>query len=88
MKEVKKQRSLDPNPKTPLDNWSVEIDPAVMSGDHWAQEENSPLEQLDFFNTDNCEETSAKKEHPYHMFMHPTLNVSYGNIKKTTSKEN
>uniref|UniRef100_A0A1S2L6L2 DUF3905 domain-containing protein n=1 Tax=Anaerobacillus isosaccharinicus TaxID=1532552 RepID=A0A1S2L6L2_9BACI len=86
MREVKKQRKFDPNPETPLDNWSVELDPAIMSGDHWAEEENSPLEQLDFFDDGHCEDVSAKKEHPYHMFTHPTLNVSYGNIKRDNPK--
>jgi hypothetical protein len=84
---VKKQRNFDPNPRTPLDNWSVDIDPAIMSGDHWAQEENSPLEQLDFFDNGHCEEVSAKSEHPYNMFMHPSINVSYGNIKRDTQKD-
>ncbi|OIJ13179.1 hypothetical protein BKP45_19860 [Anaerobacillus alkalidiazotrophicus] len=60
----------------------MNVDPAIMSGDHWAQEENAPLEQLDFFEEHQCEEISVKKEHPYHMFMHPTINVSYGNFKK------
>ncbi len=85
---MKKQRNFDPNPKTPLDNWSIDIDPAVMSGDHWAQAENSPLEQLDFFKDGNCEEVSAKKEHPFQMFMHPTMNVSYGNLKRDQIKDN
>lgn len=76
---MKKRRNFNPNPKTPLDNWSVDIDPAIMSGDHWAMEENSPLEQIDLFEDENCEEVSAKKEHPYDLFMHPTMNVSYGN---------
>ncbi|MCT8139810.1 hypothetical protein H1D32_20145 [Anaerobacillus sp. CMMVII] len=63
------------------------MDPAIMSGDHWAQEENSPLEQLNFWENGDCEEVSTKKEHPYQMFMHPTMNVSYGNIKRDTEKK-
>lgn len=84
---MKKRRNFDPNPKTPLDNWSTDIDPAIMSGDHWAEEENAPLEQLDFLNNEECEEVSAKKEHPYDIFMHPTINVSYGNSQDRTKKE-
>lgn len=79
---MKKQRNFNPNPNTPLDNWSDELDPAIMSGDHWAQEENAPLEQLEFLEDGKCEEVSAKNEHPYDLFMHPTINVSYRNIKR------
>lgn len=84
---MKEQRNFDPNRKTPLDKWSVDVDPAIMSGDYWAKEENSPLEQLDFLKNGNCEEISSKKNHPYHMFMHPTHNVSYGNMKRDIEKK-
>lgn len=84
---MKKPRNFDPNPKTPLDNWSVDTDPAIMSGDHWAEEENAPLEQLDFLINGECEEVSTKIEHPYHLFMHPTINVSYGNFKREPKKK-
>ncbi|WNF35473.1 DUF3905 domain-containing protein [Bacillaceae bacterium IKA-2] len=85
---MKKQRNFEPNPKTPLDNWSVDIDPAIMSGDHWAEEENAPLEQLEFLNIGECEEVNEKNEHPYDLFMHPTINVSYGNLKREPKKKN
>ncbi len=85
---MKKPRKFTPNRRTPLDNWSVEVDPAVMSGDYWAQEENSPLEQIDLFDDEYCEEVSVKKEHPYHMFMHPNINVSYGNFRGGRAERN
>lgn len=83
---MKKRRTFKPNPKTPLDNWSTDIDPAIMSGDHWAEEENAPIEQFGLIDDSECEEISTKKEHPYHMFMHPTINVSYGNFVRETKK--
>lgn len=39
----KKRRPYDPNPTTPLDHWSKNIDPFVMSGQHWEEEANAPL---------------------------------------------
>lgn len=85
---MKKQRNFNPNPNTPLNNWSVNIDPAIMSGDHWAQEENAPLEQLEFINVGECNEVNVKNERPYDLFMHPTINVSYQGVKREPLEKN
>lgn len=84
---MKKKRKFDPNPNTPLDNWTVNVDPAIMSGDHWVQEENAPLEEINFFDHENCENENVIKEHPYDLFMHPVINVSYGNNYEKTDKK-
>ena len=52
---MKKNREFEPNPKTPLDHWDETIDPALMSGDHWVREENTPLEVDGMVNSKECE---------------------------------
>lgn len=76
---MKKKREFEPNPPTPLDNWDENIDPAQMSGDHWVREENTPLEEAGFVNSQECEVVEEKMAPPGAMFMHPSINVSYGN---------
>ncbi|MDE5412982.1 DUF3905 domain-containing protein [Alkalihalobacterium chitinilyticum] len=74
-----KDREFNPNPKTPLDYWDENIDPAQMSGDHWVQEENAPIENNGFADPTECEVVEEKMTPPGAMFMHPSINVSYGN---------
>ncbi|WP_175576460.1 DUF3905 domain-containing protein [Alkalihalobacterium alkalinitrilicum] len=74
-----KDREFNPNPKTPLDHWDENIDPAQMSGDHWVQEENAPLENKGIVDSSECEVVEEKMIPPASMFMHPSINVSYGN---------
>lgn len=85
---MKKNREFEPNPKTPLDNWDETIDPALMSGDHWVREENTPLEIEGIANSKECEAVEDKMRPPGSHFMHPTMNVSYENhsTKRTHSK--
>ncbi|MGO4887796.1 hypothetical protein ACJ2A9_08565 [Anaerobacillus sp. MEB173] len=83
---MKDKREFEPNPKTPLDSWNKNIDPAMMSGDYWVEEENSPLEQMDWFEGEDCEVAEEKMNPPKSIFMHPTQNVSYGNDSFTGSR--
>ena len=58
--------------KTPLDYWSKDIDPAIMSGDEWVDIDD------DYGNT--REENEELKEGiltQSSIFMHPTHDVSY-----------
>jgi hypothetical protein len=73
----KKKREYDPNPITPLDNWSVDVDPAIMSGQYWEREENSPLEKD--IGWERKENQDLQKNIPPAgaMFMHPTHDVGY-----------
>lgn len=60
------------NKETPLDHWSKEIDPAVMSGDEWVDIDD------DFGN--KSEENEELKEGiltQSSIFMHPVHDVSY-----------
>jgi hypothetical protein len=81
----KKRREYNPNPMTPLDYWSVDIDPAIMSGQHWEREENSPLEKdIGWEHVEN-QELLRGIPPAGAMFMHPTHDVSYdygSNIEK------
>lgn len=85
---MKEDRPFDPNPKTPLDDWDDTKDPAQMAGDHWVQEENAPLEEDGFVNSEECEVVEQNMELPGSIFMHPTMNVAYDNksFSKTRSK--
>ncbi|WP_096199347.1 DUF3905 domain-containing protein [Bacillus sp. FJAT-45350] len=74
---MKKKREFEPNPETPLDNWDENVDPAQMSGDHWVEEENAPLQE--FFDTKDCNVVEEKMSDPAAMFQHPSINVTYGN---------
>lgn len=84
---MKKRRDFEPNPITPLDNWSINVDPAIMSGDHWVQEENAPLEEIGYADSKDCHVVQTNMTPPKSMFMHPTINVSYKNINRETNKE-
>lgn len=53
-----------------------------MSGDHWVQEENAPLEGIGYSNSDSCHVVETNLSPPKSMFMHPTINVSYKNIER------
>jgi len=58
--------------KTPLDNWSKNIDPAIMAGDEWVDEEddygNKSIENKEL--NEGIFTQSG-------IFMHPTHDVSY-----------
>lgn len=71
---MKKKREFEPNPETPLEHWSDRIDPAIMSGDHWVEEEEAPLQDTE--NSRIPLETNMKNRSlPGEHFMHPTHQV-------------
>ncbi|MDQ0253728.1 hypothetical protein J2S74_001100 [Evansella vedderi] len=71
---MKKKREFEPNPETPLEHWSDNIDPAIMSGDHWVEEEEAPLAEEE--NTKIVLDTRTKQRNLYdERFMHPTHQV-------------
>jgi len=66
-------KSVVEDNNTPLDNWSVDIDPAIMSGDEWVDKEND-------IGNKAIENEELKEGIPTQssIFMHPTHDVSYG----------
>lgn len=60
--------------QTPLDHWSKDIDPAIMSGDEWVDNDHDPGSER--------YETRKIATGDYGpnlgLFMHPTLDVTYG----------
>ncbi|MDG5788205.1 DUF3905 domain-containing protein [Evansella sp. AB-P1] len=73
---MKKKREFEPNPETPLEHWNENIDPAIMSGDHWVEEEEAPLIDEEENRSRVPLETHAKnKMLPGEHFMHPTHQV-------------
>lgn len=60
---------------TPLDHWSRDIDPAIMAGDQWVDNEHDPGSQR----RDNRVLMSGTVPSPLAPFMHPTHDVTYGN---------
>ncbi|UCZ55332.1 DUF3905 domain-containing protein [Bacillus shivajii] len=64
---MKQKRSYNPNPETPLDHWDDTIDPAIMSGDHWVEEEEAPLIEDEQASRKKIEKETMIKD----MFTHP-----------------
>lgn len=58
--------------KSPLDHWSTDVDPAIMSGDHWSTTERD-AELKASGDRDFRERPKAFGG----MFMHPMHDVSY-----------
>lgn len=58
---------------SPLENWSDEIDPAIMAGEEWVH----PTNDIGWNTPENKEliENQTKPEYP---FSHPTKDVSHG----------
>lgn len=73
----KKRREYDPHPITPLDHWSIDVDPAIMSGQYWEREENSPLEKDIGWEREENQELLKGIPPAGAMFMHPTHDVGY-----------
>ncbi len=61
------------NKDTPLDNWSKEVDPSIMSGDEWVDNQNDIGNKA----IEN-EELEGGIMTQSSIFMHPTHDVSYG----------
>ncbi|ADU30773.1 DUF3905 domain-containing protein [Evansella cellulosilytica] len=77
---MKKKREFEANPETPLDHWSINIDPAIMSGDHWVEEEEAPISDSDSSKIKLS--TRMGKHFQTEQFMHPTHNVGEKNWNK------
>jgi hypothetical protein len=59
---------------TPLEHWSREIDPAIMSGDQWADNKRDPGSER----SENQQILSGDVPSPLAPFMHPMHDVTYG----------
>jgi hypothetical protein len=59
---------------SPLENWSKETDPAIMSGDEWVH----PTNDIGWNTTENRELLENKRKPQGSPFMHPTKDVSKG----------
>lgn len=60
--------------ESPLENWSDEVDPAVMSGDEWVH----PTNDIGWNTSENRELIESKRKPQAYPFMHPTIDVSHG----------
>ncbi|HEU4962281.1 MAG TPA: DUF3905 domain-containing protein [Bacilli bacterium] len=60
---------------TPLDNWSKDIDPAIMSGDQWVDNDHD----LGTTRRENIELMNGTASPVMAPFMHPTHDVSMNN---------
>lgn len=60
---------------TPLDYWNRDIDPAIMAGNQWVDNEDDPGTQR----RENQQLLSGNVPSPLALFMHPTHDVTYGN---------
>lgn len=59
---------------SPLENWSDEIDPAIMAGDEWIH----PTNDIGWNTTENKELLESNIDPNASPFMHPTKDVSQG----------
>ncbi|WP_042356432.1 DUF3905 domain-containing protein [Bacillus rubiinfantis] len=59
---------------SPLENWSDEIDPAIMSGDEWVH----PTNDIGWNTAENRELLESKRKPQGVPFMHPTIDSSKG----------
>ncbi|MGX6442162.1 DUF3905 domain-containing protein [Neobacillus sp. K501] len=66
--------SLYSSPNSPLENWTEDTDPAIMSGDEWVH----PTNDIGWNTPENRELLESKKKPKGYPFMHPTKDVSKG----------
>ncbi|MEX1031402.1 MAG: DUF3905 domain-containing protein [Paenibacillaceae bacterium] len=59
--------------QSPLENWSEDIDPAVMSGDEWVH----PFKDIGFQRAENKDYFERRIEPQAGVFMHPDKDVAY-----------
>ena len=60
--------------ESPLENWSDEIDPSIMSGSEWVH----PTNDIGWNTPENHELLNNSRKSNSKMFMHPTIDVSKG----------
>jgi hypothetical protein len=66
--------SLYSSPNSPLENWSKDTDPFIMSGDEWVH----PTNDIGWNTTENKELLESKRQPQGYPYMHPTKDVSHG----------
>lgn len=59
---------------SPLENWSTNTDPAIMSGPEWVH----PTNDIGWNSSENRELLEKKRNPQAYPFMHPTKDVSHG----------
>lgn len=62
------------SPNSPLENWNVNTDPAIMSGDEWVH----PTNDIGWNTEENKELLEERKLPKGYPFMHQTKDVSHG----------
>lgn len=62
------------SPNSPLENWSDNTDPAIMSGDEWVH----PTNDIGWNTSENNDLLESKRAPKGYPFMHPTKDVSHG----------
>lgn len=62
------------SPNSPLEQWSKETDPAIMSGDEWVH----PTNDIGWNTDENNDLIESKRRPKGYPFMHPTKDVSHG----------
>lgn len=62
------------SPNSPLENWTDETDPEIMSGDEWVH----PTNDIGWNTSENRELLEEKRKPQGYPFMHPTKDVSKG----------
>lgn len=79
-----KKKKYYKNKSTPLDLWNKEVDPAIMSGQHWEREGHQVEEEDVGWKTDENQDLRQGIPPQGVPFMHPVHDVSYD---KSTAKE-
>ena len=62
------------SPDSPINNWSDDIDPAIMAGDEWVH----PTNDIGWNSSENRELIEKQKKPEGVPFMHPDKDVGYG----------
>ncbi|NHM29551.1 DUF3905 domain-containing protein [Neobacillus terrae] len=62
------------SPDSPLENWSSETDPAIMSGEEWVH----PTNDIGWNSAENRDLLEHQRKPQAYPFMHPTKDVSHG----------
>ena len=62
---------ITPPKDSPLENWSKETDPSIMSGSEWVH----PTNDIGWNTPENHELLNHLKQPDPELFMHPTLDV-------------
>ncbi|RXT13549.1 DUF3905 domain-containing protein [Ammoniphilus sp. CFH 90114] len=62
------------SPNSPLNNWSTDVDPAIMAGDQWVH----PTNDIGCNSSENAEMIEEGINPLGVPFMHPDKDVSYG----------